>query len=80
MTTIKESFYGYVRDIPDDYNLIDASQDIESLCDHIGLSYEEYEGVCFFVDISSGDYDDILYCMNNIPHMNETVYRISIEY
>ena len=31
MTTIKEVFFGYVRDIPDNYNLIDVSQDIKAL-------------------------------------------------
>lgn len=78
MTELKESFFGHVSDIPDDYQLIDLSQDIRSICDHIGLDYEVYDSCCFFVNVGEGEYTDILYCNCSIPYNTEVVYRIEL--
>lgn len=78
MTTIKEVFFGYVRDIPDTYELINLSQDIRSVCEYIGLNYDDYAGVSFFIDIGDGDYNDVLYCNRSVPYLDEIVYRILV--
>ena len=62
--------------VPDEYHLIDLSQDIRALCDHLAIDYEVYSGGCFFVLIDEGEYESVYYCDHNIPHLSYNVERI----
>lgn len=74
----EEPLYTHVRDIPDDYILIDLSQDIKALCESIGLDYWEYGDGCFFVLIDGGDYTSVYYCDYSVPCLDYNVEKISI--
>jgi len=78
MIEIKETFFGFVSEVPEDYNLITDSQDIQALCDHIGIDYDTYEDCTFFVNIEEGDYADILYCIG-LPYLGKEVFRLTIQ-
>lgn len=69
----------FVSDIPDDYQLIDLSQDIKALCEHIGLDYDVYGSGCFFVLINEGEYESVYYCDYSVPHLSYNVERIDLE-
>ncbi len=65
--------YNYVGDMPDDFDLVTDSQDIEATLESIGMleCYDEYGSL--FVLIGDGEYDTVYGCAHPYPHMNARV-------
>ena len=68
-----------VRDIPDDYDIISDSQEIQAIKEYLGSpSWFDYR--CLFVKTVEGDYGPIMYGLHNlIPWMTyktDMIYRV----
>lgn len=72
----EEPVYTHVRDIPDDYELITDSQDVQALCESISIDYDTYSGGCFLVLVGNGDYDSVYYCDHSVPNLDYEVEKI----
>lgn len=65
--------YNYVSDIPEEYELVDNSQDIFDVLESIGMSSEidEYGGL--FVLVGDGEYDIVYGCASSVAWLDSRV-------
>jgi hypothetical protein len=68
-----------VRDIPDDYEIISNSQDIQEIKEYLG-NPRWFDYGCLFVKVIEGDYHPVMYGLHNlIPWMTyktDMIYRV----
>jgi hypothetical protein len=63
----------YVKDIPDNFQFLSDSQDVEQIKSDIPGA-DEFDS--FFVSIQDGDYLDIYGIKGIIPYNNKPVYKL----
>lgn len=65
-----------VSDIPDEYTLVQNSQDITACLEDIGRLDIQDDVGCLFVEILDGEYGSAYYCEGSVPWLNKNVYQI----
>lgn len=63
-----------VADIPDDYTLVQDSQDLQAITESTGIDLSDYG--CLFVLAVDGDYSAIYGCSTYIPYMDRSVDKL----
>jgi hypothetical protein len=66
----------HVRDIPEDFQLIQFSQDIHATLESIGRLDELSSTGCLFVKVGDGDYDAVYQCERSVPMLDARVWRL----
>ncbi len=68
--------YNYVGDIPDEYELVTDSQDIEATLESIGMLEDIDEYGCLFVLVGDGEYEFVYGCSHSYPRVDDRVELI----
>lgn len=67
-----------VKDIPDDFILVNDSQDIEAVLDYTGMWKLRDKIGCMFVSMRDGEYKAVYYSERIIPWLFDEVYEIPL--
>jgi hypothetical protein len=64
-----------ISDLQDDkYVLITDSQDIQAVCEYLGISPKPWG--CLFVVATDGDYDEVYGCEWSVPLLTHPVLKL----
>jgi hypothetical protein len=63
-----------VKDIPERFELVTDSQDIDAIAENEGIDLDDYG--CLFVEILEGEYGQVYGCSGSIPYLTDTAYLI----
>lgn len=67
--------YNYVRDIPEDFQLVNLSQDVQAVSESAGIPELTKYG-SLFIKYSADDIKEIYACFNEVPFMSLPVYKL----
>jgi len=63
-----------VRDIPENFHLVQDSQEIQAVAEHFpGI---DFDYGCLFVEVNDGDYTAIYGCESFIPYLSAKVDKL----
>jgi len=66
-----------VADVSADFALVQDSQDVAAVLQHIGRRLMQSEVGCLFVQQSDGDYSAVYMCRRFIPYLSAPVWRLA---
>ena len=65
----------FVKEIPDDFFLVQDSQDIECIKEYFPvIGFDDYG--CLFVRTEDGEYKEIYGCISYTPYNNNSVFKL----
>lgn len=75
-----------VRDLGDEYELIQQDMEVRQILSDLGLvryanksdTWGTVDYVCLFVKVSNGDYEEIWGCEHSVAWLDAPVYRLDL--
>ena len=71
-----------VRELGDHLRLVRGSREIDTILDHIGVTYDRDSVIledsynCLWVDTQNGEYSEVWGIHKNVPYMDRIVVRL----
>jgi len=65
-----------VADVPEDYTLLQNSQSVMHVLDHIDVDAEDYRHGHMFVRTHQGEYTDVLWFSGVVAYLHKSVTRL----